>query len=155
MYHTYKGGREMKLIINHDPNIKEPEIVVSYGYLDSELEDVLAYLSLADNRMAGNLNNETHFIKLSDILYFETVDRKCFFYTASDCYETKMKLSEIEEKLINTPFSRISKSALVNLKKVRSINSEKYSRLCATLINGEKVIVSRQYLNSIKEKLGV
>lgn len=145
----------MKLIINHDPNIKEPEIIVSYGYLDSELEDVLAFLSLADNRMAGNLNNETHFIKLSDIFYFETVDRKCFFYTASDCYETKMKLSEIEEKLINTPFSRISKSALVNLKKVRSINNEKYSRLCATLLNGEKVIVSRQYLNCIKEKLGV
>ncbi len=145
----------MKLIIKHDPNIKEPEIVVSYGFLDSELEDVLAYLSLADNRMAGNLNNETHFIKLSDILYFETVDRKCFFYTASASYETKMKLSEIEEKLINTPFSRISKSALVNLKKVRSINTEKHSRLCATLLNGEKVIVSRQYLNCIKEKLGV
>ena len=145
----------MKLIINHDPNIKEPEIVVSYGYLDSELEDILAYLSLVDNRMAGYLDGETNFVKLSDILYFETVDRKCFFYTADKCFETKMKISEIEEKLLNTPFSRISKSTLVNLRKVRSINTEKYSKLCATLSNGEKVIVSRQYLNSIKEKLGV
>ena len=150
-----KGGLAMKLIIKHDPNIKEPEIIVNYGYLDSELEDILAYLSLADNRMAGYLNGETHFIKLSDILYFETVDRKCFFYTADKAFETKIKISEIEERLINTPFSRISKSALVNLRKVRSINSEKHSRLCATLSNGEKVIVSRQYLNSIKEKLGV
>ncbi|MBR6784128.1 MAG: LytTR family transcriptional regulator DNA-binding domain-containing protein [Clostridia bacterium] len=145
----------MKLTIKHDPGIAEPEITVCYGYLDSELEEILAFLSLADNRMAGRLNGETYFISVSDIFYFETVDRKCFFYTAHDSYETKMKLGEIEAKLAHTPFSRISKSTLVNLKKVRSINSEKHSRLCATLLNGEKVIVSRQYLNSIKEKLGV
>ena len=145
----------MKLIIKHDPNIEEAEITVNYGYLDSELEDILAYLSLADNRMAGYCNGETHFIKLSDILYFETIDRKCFFYTADNSFETKMRIGEIEEKLSSTPFSRISKSALVNLRKVRSINAEKHSRLCATLSNGEKVIVSRQYLNTIKERLGV
>ncbi|MBE6683565.1 MAG: LytTR family transcriptional regulator [Ruminococcaceae bacterium] len=145
----------MKLIIKHDQNVTEPEITVSYGYLDDELKDILAFLSLADNQMAGSFNGETHFIRLSDILYFETVDRKCFFYTADKAFETKIKISEIEERLINTPFSRISKSILVNLRKVRSINTEKYSKLCATLSNGEKVIVSRQYLNSIKEKLGV
>ncbi len=145
----------MKINIQHDPNITEAEITVKYGYLDEELEDILAYISLADNRMAGNLNGETYFIRLADILYFETVDRKVFFYTADNTYETKMKIYKIEEKLLNTPFSRISKSSIANLKKVKCINSESYSRLCATLINGEKVIVSRQYLNTIKEKLGV
>ena len=143
----------MKINIQHDPNITEAEITVKYGYLDEELEDILAYISLADNRMAGNLNGETYFIRLADILYFETVDRKVFFYTADNTYETK--IYKIEEKLLNTPFSRISKSSIANLKKVKCINSESYSRLCATLINGEKVIVSRQYLNTIKEKLGV
>ena len=145
----------MKINIQHDPNITEAEITVKYGYLDEELEDILAYISLADNRMAGNLNGETYFIRLADILYFETVDRKVFFYTADNTYETKMKIYKIEEKLLNTPFSRISKSSIANLKKVKCINSESYSRLCATLINGEKVIVSRQYLNTIKEKLVV
>ena len=145
----------MKINIQHDPNITEAEITVKYAYLDEELEDILAYISLADNRMAGNLNGETYFIRLADILYFETVDRKVFFYTADNTYETKMKIYKIEEKLLNTPFSRISKSSIANLKKVKCINSESYSRLCATLINGEKVIVSRQYLNTIKEKLGV
>jgi len=145
----------MKITIMHDPNITEPEITVKYGYLDNELEDVLTYISLADNRMAGNLNGETHFIRIADILYFETVDRRVFFYTSDRTFETKMKIYQIEEKLLNTPFSRVSKSAIVNLKKVKCINSESYSRLCATLVNGEKVIVSRQYLNTIKEKLGV
>ena len=62
---------------------------------------------------------------------------------------------QLEEKLVNTPFVRISKSLIANLKKIYSIKSEKNSRMCITLSNGEKLIVSRQYLNDIKEKLGV
>ncbi len=145
----------MKIIIEHDSNIQETEITIKYNYLDEELEDILAYINLADNRMAGKANNATHFIKLSDILYFETVDRKVFFYTSTNTFETKTKIYQIEEKLANTPFARVSKSVIVNLRKVKSIASESHSRLCATLVNGEKIIVSRQYLNSIKDKLGV
>ncbi len=145
----------MKINIIHDPSIAEPEITVKYGYLSKELEEMLAYVSLADNTISGAIDGETYFIKMADILYFETVDRKVFFYTADKTYETKTKIYRIEEKLSNTPFARISKSVIVNLRKVKSINPEKHSRLCATLINGEKLIVSRQYLSVIKEKLGV
>ena len=145
----------MKITINHDPNVTEPEIAVTYGYLDSELEELLATISLADNRMAGIKNEETHFVNLSDIYYFDTVDNRVFFYTAKETYETKMRLYQIEEKLQHTPFARVSKSTVVNLRRVRCITSEKYSKLCMTLSNGEQLIVSRQYLNTIKERLGV
>ncbi len=145
----------MKITITHDPNVKESEITVTYGYLDSELEELLSTISLADNRMAGVKNEETHFVNLSDIIYFDTVDNRVFFYTAKDTYETKTRIYQIEEKLTNTPFARVSKSTIVNLRKVRCLAPEKYSKLCITLQNGEKLIVSRQYLNTIKERLGV
>lgn len=145
----------MKINIIHDQSISEPEITVKYGYLSQEIEDILAYVSLADNTMAGTVGGETYFIKMADILYFETVDRKVFFYTADKTFETKTKIYRIEEKLANTPFARISKSVIVNLRKVKSINPEKHSKLCATLSNGEKLMVSRQYLSVIKDKLGV
>lgn len=145
----------MKITIIHDSDINEPEITVRYGYLSKELEDLLSYVSLADNTITGKLNDETYFIKMADILYFETVDRKVFFYTADKMFETKSKIYQIEEKLINTPFARISKSVIVNLRKVKCINPEKHSKLCATLVNGERLMVSRQYLNVIKDKLGV
>ncbi|MBQ4599567.1 MAG: LytTR family transcriptional regulator DNA-binding domain-containing protein [Clostridia bacterium] len=92
---------------------------------------------------------------MSEILYFETVDRKVFFYTADSIYETVTKIYQLEEKLENTPFARISKTSVANLKKIRSIKPEANSRLCATLVSGEKLIVSRQYLSVIKQKLGV
>ena len=78
-----------------------------------------------------------------------------FLYTAKDTFETKARIYQLEEKLSGTPFARVSKSAIVNLKKVRSITPEKHSKLIMTLLNGEKLMVSRQYLNTIKERLGV
>jgi DNA-binding LytR/AlgR family response regulator len=38
---------------------------------------------------------------------------------------------------------------------MRSIKPEENSRLLATLTNGEKILVSRQYVAEIKQKLGV
>lgn len=145
----------MKITIIHDPEIGEPQITVTYGYLTEELQDLLAQISLADNRIAGEKNGTTHFLNLSDLYYIETVDGKVFLYTAKDTFETKARIYQLEEKLSGTPFARVSKSAIVNLKKVRSITPEKHSRLIMTLLNGEKIIVSRQYLGEIKERLGV
>ena len=145
----------MKITIIHDPEIMEPEITVTYGYLTEELQALLAEISLADNRIPGEKNGTTHFLNLSDIYYVETVDGKVFLYTAKETYETKARIYQLEEKLSGTPFARVSKSAMVNLKKVRSITPEKHSKLIMTLLNGEKLLVSRQYLNSIKERLGV
>jgi len=88
-------------------------------------------------------------------LYFESVDDKIFFCTKDNTYETPMRLYKIEEKLAATPFSRISKSVIANLKKVRSIKIEAHGRLLATLQSGEKLLISRQYVPEIKKKLGV
>ncbi len=123
--------------------------------LDRDIQEMLSYISLIDNTISGIKGEETFFIPLSEILYFETVDRKVFFYTENDMFETLSKMYTIEEKLVNTPFARISKSLIANLKKIKSIKAERNSRMCVTLINREKLIVSRQYLNVIKEKLGV
>jgi len=94
-------------------------------------------------------------VPLRDVLYFETVDGKTFFYTENATFETAARLYQLEEKLAGTSFARISKSTIANLKKLRCIKAEKYSRLCATLVTGEKLMVSRQYMDGIKQKLGV
>ena len=145
----------MKISINYDPNIKEPELTIVCSNYNDDIKEILDCISLVNNTISGMRGEETYFISLSDILYFETVDGKVFFYTADNTYETSTKMYRLEEKFENTPFSRISKSLIVNLRHVRSIKVEKNSRMCVTLSNGERVIVSRQYLNNIREKLGL
>ena len=92
---------------------------------------------------------------MKDIFYFEAVDGTIFFYTEHETYEATSRLYKIEESLQNTKFARISKTAIANLSKMRSIKPAENSRLTATFLNGEKILVSRQYVSEIKKKLGV
>ena len=145
----------MKITVRQDESAAEVEIIVACPRITNEIAEILAQISLIGNTVTGIKNGETCFVPLSEILYFESVDEKIFFYTDDAVYETASRLYQLEEKLADTPFARISKSTIANLRKMRSITPQPHSRLCAVMANGERLIVSRQYMNSIKEKLGV
>ncbi|MGN1346612.1 MAG: LytTR family DNA-binding domain-containing protein [Eubacteriales bacterium] len=145
----------MKLIIRQDENAAETEITVVCRCVDAQMEELLATICLIDNTVTGRRGDETCFIPLKEILYFESVENKVFFYTDGEMYEMSAKLYQLEERLQNSKFARISKSTIANLNKFHSIRPEKNSRLIATLVNGERLMVSRQYIGEIKKKLGV
>ena len=145
----------MKIIIETDKSINETEIHIKCREVDEDLKEIISSLSLEDFKFAGYINEETFFIPLNDILYFEAVDSKIFFYTSGKMYESALKLYKIEETTKNTSFARISKTTIANLRKMTSIKKAENSRLIATMISGEKLVVSRQYVSEIKRKLGV
>ena len=104
--------------------------------------------------LIANVGNEIHRVPPADVYYIETVDNKTFLYCENEMYETKQKLYELEELRIND-FLRISKSVIVNLSKIKSLGPSMSGRLEATLKNGERVVISRQYVNELKRNLGV
>ena len=85
-------------------------------------------------------------VDVDDILYAETVDRKTFLYSDNEIYYYKGTLTKLEEELKVTSFLRISKTTLLN---VRYLNH----RLKATLTNGEYLIISRNYIQNLKDYL--
>ena len=145
----------MRIQIVEDSTLTQTEIVVRSPGMCDELREIIAALNLIGSTVAGVKEGETHFIALNRLLYFESVDDRVFFYTMEDVYETPSKLYQIEEKLEQTDFVRISKSAIVNLRKVTRMRRESNSRLLVTLTTGEVLMVSRQYMPKIREKLGV
>ena len=76
-------------------------------------------------------------------------------YTSKDYYESKLKLYEMEERLMQCGFFRVSKSCLVQLKYIKSLKSDVDRKIRLTLQSGEQIMVSRQYADEIKRKLGV
>ena len=92
---------------------------------------------------------------MEKILYIESVDRKCFVYTDKETYESDSRLYELEERLEEYLFVRISKSSIVNLKNIESIKTYINRRLLITLNNGEQLIASRQYADAIRLLLGM
>lgn len=145
----------MKIKIDQDKAITETEIYIRCSAVTEQIEKIISELSIADSKIVGYIDNEAFFIPITDILYFEAVDAKNFFYTKDNFYKTKLTLLSAEEKLNCTHFTRVSKTVIVNLKKLTSIKKAGNSKLIATLTNGEKIIISRKYVNEIKRKLEV
>lgn len=149
------GGGKMKIIINIDENVPETEITISCSQLTDEIENIMATLRIMNQQMLVHKEEENHLLDVSRISYIEALERKTFVYTEDDVFESKLKLYEMEEKLCRSGFFRISKSCLVNLKYIKTIRNDVERRIRLTLKNGEQVMVSRQYAEEIKRRLGV
>ncbi len=94
-------------------------------------------------------------LPVKDVFYAESVDLKTFVYAEKSVYRTRLKLYELEETLSHGDFLRISKQVILNIRKIRSVAPAGDSRFQATLANGEKVIISRQYVPALKARFGL
>ena len=94
-----------------------------------------------------------YYLGLNNILFFETEDGAIIAHTYKDAYIVKYKLYELE-KLLPDNFTRISKSAIINLSLVYAINRSitTYGSI-AFQDSHKKVFVSRSYYKSFKYKL--
>lgn len=149
------GGNHLKITIQTDAAQTETEIFVRAPALTPELERILETLRLVDNQITVTKNGETYILDCAKIAYIESVDRRTFVYTEHDCYESRLKLYELDARLCGQSFQRISKSCIVHIRYIRTLRAELDRRLRITLENGEQLIASRQYADELKKRLGI
>ena len=145
----------MKIAINIDENIKDTEISISCSRLTPEVEKMIATLRILNQQMMVTQKDETVILDVSKIVYIESVDRKTVVYTKDTVYESKLKLYEVEEELCESGFFRASKSCIVQLRYIKSLKADIDRRIRLTLESGEQIMVSRQYADELKKRLGV
>ena len=145
----------MKITIDIDENNEETEINIKCKQITTDIENLVATLRIYNQQLLVVKENENYLLDVNKISYIEVVERKTFVYTEDDIYESKLKLYEMEEKLCQSGFFRISKSCLVHLKYIKSIKNDVERKLRLTMKNNEQIIVSRQYAEEIKKRLGV
>lgn len=137
-----------------DPD-KEEEIVIRCHTLSDEVNAIINKLRRSESILLGSKDGETFRIAVKDIYYIESVDNKTFICVQKDVFESKQKLYELEELTLGTKLFRCSKSMILNIGKIRSVSAAINGRFEAKLLNGEAVIISRQYVPKLKEKLGM
>lgn len=145
----------MKIMIHVDESTKETEIAISCSQLTPEIEKIISMLRVLEMKLTGILNGEIYLIDAKHVLYLETVDKKTFIYTTDTVYESGLKLYELEMQLQDAGFVRIGKSCIVHVKQILSLKAELNRRIRLTLSNGEQIVVSRQYADALKHRLGV
>lgn len=143
----------MKLSIHQDERIQETEIIINCAYMDKRLQKLTDYIRQYSFSLEGESEGKLYQIPLEQIFYIETVDSRTFLYDCKHTYSSRQTLSSLEEKLKNTTFTRISKSCLLNVSHLKCVAPHVNHRLRAELKNGEQLIISRNYVESLKDKL--
>lgn len=129
------------------------EIVINCPQASDKINKMASMLRSYDEKLPGVRDGQTHMIDKQDVLYFESVDKRCFMYTADELFETPLKLYEIEDRMTDMGFFRSAKSQIVNIAKISSLCPDFGGRMEVVMENGERLIVSRQYAKSLKERL--
>ena len=145
----------MKVTILEKQPGEEDEIIVKCDQLDEKLTRLINQFKTGKGKMNFYKDSKIVLVEPSEVLYFESVDDKVFAYTKDSVYETKAKLYQLEEELPVSDFFRANKAVIVNLDKIDSLAPVFGGRFEAILENGYKVVVSRNYLNELKERLGL
>lgn len=144
----------MKLILKKDNN-DIPEITIKYKILDSNLKLVIETVKGLNKKVVGiDMDKKTDIIlNIQDIYYIETVDRKTFINLKKQVFEINKKLYELLDDLKYFGFCQINKSCILNIKKLDKVEKIANSRLKGYLNNGEKIIITRTYITTLKSKL--
>lgn len=145
----------MKIEIVVDDKATDLNVSVTCKQLTPDVEKILTMLRMMNHQLTAKKNEETYLLDIAQIVYIESVDRKCFVYTSDEVYESDLRLYELEHQLEEYGFFRVSKSFLIHLHKVQSLKAEINRKVRITMSNGEQIIASRQYAEELKKRLGV
>lgn len=145
----------MKITITEPGEGEEDEIIVRCRHMDQQLLKLIYAVKAGREKITALQDGNYFQVAPEEIYYFEAVDNKVFLYLEREVYETKMRLYELEDSFQGTDFFRASKSCIVNLSKVKRLSPAFNGRFEALMQNGERVIISRQYVSVLKQKLGL
>ncbi len=140
----------MKVRVKENEKITETTITIECFQYNEDIEKIVNTLSHLHQTLTCKKDKSLYQIYVKDIYYIEVVDDKTFVYIQNEYYETQYKLYELERLLRDNHFIRISKSCLLNLHYLKSVKVYIYGKYEATLINNEKLIISRKYMPEFK-----
>ena len=120
-------------------------------------ENITKAMSILENDESNELlavkkDSDIALLKYDDIFMFRVENKQVNVFTKDYDYIIKKPLYQIEENL-NSDFVRISKTTIVNLKKIKRVAPSLRGMMFIELKNGLKDNISRKYLPNFKQVL--
>ena len=143
----------MKVRIELDPSMDEPEILIRAPRLTQELAQLQeSILKQKLVPLAFYKNRSEYFLDLADILFFETDAKQVMAHTTRNAYFVKYKLYELEN-LLSGQFMRVSKSTILNLDQIYAVTKSISNCQIKFHDSYKTVYVSRRYYRDLNERL--
>lgn len=145
---------DIKIKINSEYKI--PKIIVLTDKVTDEISAVVSRISdEAPQVIAGFQDNILHILKEDEIIRVYSSGGKIIAATDSGEFFLRQRLYEIEERLDQSKFVRISNSEIINLRKVKHFDMSFVGTICVSFSDSTVTYVSRRYVSKIKKILGV
>ena len=150
-------GNCMRVRARIDKSFDTLEIQVCNNELNQQVRQLVEDISAFVNEdIAGtDFRGEKIMLSMRDILRFYTENQKVMAQDAKGIYSIQEKLYELEERLDEGQFFRISKSEIVNLKKIRRLDMSITGTIKVILSDGTETYTSRRNVTKLKQCLGI
>lgn len=146
----------MRIVFKKNTQIKELSITVEKASKDEEVDQLLCYLNdYAQNEKILTIEKEGEIYKLPfvEILWIEVMGDYTSIYTDTTSLRVRKTLQSIEVKLPTNQFVRTSRHTLVNINKIKKVESSFSGTMSAILLNNQMIHVSRKYWQNMKQRI--
>ena len=145
----------MEVEIRLEPGRKEPRAVIYAGADTPELQELAQRLSgVFLGPVPAFRGERAVLLEPGEVYRFYTDGKGVSAQTEAGVYAVRLRLYELEERLVRRGFLRVSHSELVNRRKITALDLSLAGTIRMTLDHGKAVCyVSRRYVRKIKERL--
>jgi len=148
----------MKIDIDIDQKYKNVEVMIKAPKMNDEVTKLVNQLkdkSKEITRISGKIDDRIYILEPIEVLLFYSSLGKVYASTMKGTYEIKQTLYSLEDNLATSSFVRISKSAIVNIKKIKNIEVSFNGSLVVRFHNNQEEIISRRYVTKFKKFIGL
>ena len=144
----------MKVNLFVSKDIEEPHADIHTNELTDNITKVMSILESDDSNdmLAVKKGSDIAFLEFDDVFMLRVEDKQVNVYTENGQYLVKKPLYQVEETL-SSDFVRISKTTIVNLRKIERVAPSLKGMMFIELKNGLKDNISRKYLPDFKNAL--
>ncbi|WP_298501220.1 LytTR family DNA-binding domain-containing protein [uncultured Methanobrevibacter sp.] len=143
---------KVNLFVSRD--IDEPYADIHTNELTDNISKAISILESDDSKdmLAVKKGSDIALLEFRDVYMLRVEEKQVKVYTENSEYLIKKPLYQVEETL-NNDFVRISKTTIVNLKKISRVAPSLRGMMFIELKNGLKDNISRKYLPDFKNAL--
>ena len=143
---------KVNLFVSRD--IDDPHADIHTNELTDNITKAMSILESdeSSDMIAVKKGSDIALLQQDEIFMFRVEDKQVKVYTENNYYIIKKPLYQVEDTL-SSDFVRISKTTIVNLKKVERVAPSLKGMMFIQLKNGLKDNISRKYLPDFKQAL--
>lgn len=146
----------MKVEIVIDESLDENKVTIYAKKYSKDIENIKDMLTdrLLD-KVVAFFDKEIFILAFDEIIRIFAQDGEIFVKTSNKTYKVRLTLNELEKRLDNKKFIRISRSEIVNLDYIKRLDLSFIGTIAVELSNNEVSYVSRRRLKDFKKVLGL